>query len=143
MVTSNAQQPATDAADSMTRDAPAAPSLAGEEAGALALLLAAERDHARHLAAADREALTILAEARASAERREDTFRRELDRELAGLRSVLEEKCARDIAAADAAALREAAGFDGMTVARIAVFADALLDHLFSADDGPVAGGAP
>ncbi|HSA54905.1 MAG TPA: hypothetical protein VLE53_04335 [Gemmatimonadaceae bacterium] len=107
---------------------------AGDEAGgdALGRLLEAERRRVEHLAEAEREAATILSEAHAAAAAREQSFLLGLDQEIAELRRRLGDECARTVAEADAAALREAARFDEMSGARIAAFAAALLDHVLS-----------
>lgn len=142
MVTRNAPPHAMDAAHVMPNGASEA-TPGATDAGALALLLAAEREHVERLAAAGREAEAILADGRAAAARREEAVRREVDAEIVELRRELETDCVRGIAAAAEAAMREAARFDVMTDARIAVLADRLLDHLFSGADDRATGASP
>ena len=119
------------------------PSLMSSDGDALGRLLEAEREHIERLAAADREAEAILAEARRSAAQREEAFRGELDLEIAGLERALVDECEREIAGTVETARREAARFDGMTEAQIAVLAEALLDLIFSGAFDRAEGASP
>jgi hypothetical protein len=104
--------------------------------GALERLLDAERDFIERVAAADRTAEAILSQAREAADRREQEFARELEREIAALRGRLAADAATEAAETEAAAARDAARFDGMSDARIATFAGSMLEELFEPGDG-------
>lgn len=143
MVSSNIGKAAADAVDSATTGVGLPPERLADEEGALARLLEAERERVTRLAAADREAEALLAEARAWAAQREAAFLRDLEIEITELRQRLEVECAQEIADLETAARSDAARFDGVTEAELAVIADRLLDELFSAGSDHLAGAGP
>jgi hypothetical protein len=112
----------------------ATPDMAGAERGALEQLLDAERDCVARLAAADRESETILDEARAAAEQREQRFARTLEEDVAELRRRLRLETAQWISETEAAARHDAARFEQISDERVATFADALLDQVFAVE---------
>ena len=109
----------------------------GAGQGALERLLDTERQCVERLAAADREAETILDEARAAAEQREQRFARTLQEDVTELRRRLRLETAQWISETEAAATHDAARFEQMSDERVAALADVLLDQVFGVEGAP------